>query len=210
METLSTEPIDATLTEKEAPRERASTRKRMDVDWQLVKRRFQSGEPVMQIANELGIPAQTAYARIRRSKWKKPDPQTVQRVIVPAAAKTVAQETKETVQREVQLMAPALAAEARRKLNDWFERVLSTTEILHRQISDASSKRLEVEEIKSLSSSLETVDRIARRTFGLDSPTGSASPVSVFSVASPAIACPIIDVDTLPEATPATPAASKL
>ena len=117
---------------------------------------------------------------------------------------------KETVQREVQLMAPALAAEARRKLNDWFERVLSTTEILHRQISDASSKRLEVEEIKSLSSSLETVDRIARRTFGLDSPTGSASPVSVFSVASPAIACPIIDVDTLPEATPATPAASKL
>lgn len=205
------QPIDAGRTEAEAQREtegkakgkgKGRTLKRMDVDWVLVKRRYLDGEPAMQIAAELGIPCQTVYSHIRRSKWPKPAPRAVAKEVAPVLQKTVAQETAEIVKQEVSAQAPAIAAEARRKLNDWFAKVLRVTDTLHRQIEDAAERRCEVEEIKSLSSSLETVDRIARRTFGLDSPAGST--VSVFSVAAPVVSCPVIDVEPIPEATPAS------
>jgi len=196
--------IDAGRTEAKEGREqrgkRGSTVKRMDVDWMLVKRRWMSGEPAMQIAADMQIPYQTVYSHIRRSKWPKPEPKRVQQAVAPIVQKTVAQETREAVQREVAQQAPAIAAETRRRLNEWFESVLRNAGMLQRQIEDASSRRCEVEELKTLSSSLETVDRIARRTFGLDAPAGS--PVSVFSVSAPTISCPVIDVETIPEATP--------
>jgi len=198
--------VDAAATEAKEEREqkgkRGSTVKRMDVDWMLVKRRWMSGEPAMQIAADMQIPYQTVYSHIRRSKWPKPEPKRVQQAVAPIVQKTVAQETREAVQREVAQQAPAIAAETRRRLNEWFESVLRNAGMLQRQIEDASSRRCEVEELKTLSSSLETVDRIARRTFGLDSPAGS--PVSVFSVSAPTISCPVIDVETIPEATPAS------
>ena len=198
--------VDAGRTEakdgKEPRGKRGRTAKRMDVDWVMVKRRYLDGEPAMQIAEELGIPCQTVYSHIRRSKWPKPVPRAIAKTVAPVLAKTVAQQTQDIVKQEVTSQAPAIAAEARKKLNDWFGKVLRVTDTLHRQIEDASERRCEVEEIKSLASSLETVDRIARRTFGLDSPSGS--PVSVFSVQSPAVLCPVIDVETIPEATPAS------
>jgi hypothetical protein len=209
----STEAIDTTATEAKEQREpkqerqkqegkRGRTAKRMDVDWVMVKRRYLDGEPAMQIAEELGIPCQTVYSHIRRSRWPKPEPRQIAKQVAPVMAKTVAQQTQEIVKQEVTSQAPAIAAEARKKLNDWFGKVLRVTDTLHRQIEDASERRCEVEEIKSLASSLEVVDRIARRTFGLDSPSGS--PVSVFSVSAPTISCPVIDVETIPEATPAS------
>ena len=198
--------IDATVTEakegKEPRGKRGRTAKRMDVDWVMVKRRYLDGEPAMQIAEELGIPCQTVYSHIRRSKWPKPAPRAIAKTVAPVLAKTVARQTQDIVKQEVTSQAPAIAAEARKKLNDWFGKVLRVTDTLHRQIEDASERRCEVEEIKSLASSLETVDRIARRTFGLDAPSGS--PVSVFSVAAPTITCPVIDVETIPETTPAS------
>jgi predicted transcriptional regulator len=201
--------VDASCTEAEQKQERQKqegkrgrTAKRMDVDWVMVKRRYLDGEPAMQIAEELGIPCQTVYSHIRRSRWPKPEPRAVAKQVAPVLAKTVAQQTHEIVKQEVTSQAPAIAAEARKKLNDWFGKVLRVTDTLHRQIEDASERRCEVEEIKSLASSLETVDRIARRTFGLDSPAGS--PVSVFSVSAPTISCPVIDVEAIPETAPAS------
>lgn len=206
METMeSKESVDATRTEAKEEGEtggkaKGRTLKRMDVDWALVKRRWMSGEPAMQIASDMQIPYQTVYSHIRRSKWPKPKPKEVQQAMVPVVQKTVAQETKEAVQREVMAQAPAIAAETRKRLNEWFEAVLRNAGMLQRQIEDASARRCEVEEVKSLASSLEVVDRVARRTFGLDSPAGSA--VSVFSVAAPVVSCPVIDVEPIPESTP--------
>lgn len=201
----STEPIDAGPTEAETQKEegkaKGRTVKRLDIDWPLVKRRFQAGESMLQLSKELNVPANTIYSHIRRHRWNRVERAQAARVIAPAVQKTVAQETEQIVKQEVSMQAPAIAAEARRRLNDWFAKVLKVTDTLHRQIEDAAERRCEVEEIKSLSSSLETVDRIARRTFGLDSPSGSS--VSVFSVAAPVVSCPVIDVEALPEASSA-------
>lgn len=201
----SKESVDTGPTEAAEQRERGRTKgrtvKRLDIDWPLVKRRFQAGESMLQLAKELNVPANTIYSHIRRHRWNRVERAQAAKVIAPAVQKTVAQETEQIVKQEVSMQAPAIAAEARRRLNEWFAKVLKVTDTLHRQIEDAAERRCEVEEIKSLSSSLETVDRIARRTFGLDSPAGST--VSVFSVSAPVVSCPVIDVEPLPEASSA-------
>lgn len=201
--------IDGSATEakqrEEKPRvkrQREPTRKPCTIDWGAIKRDWNVGLTAKEIAEKYGVGLSSVYSRAQKDKWpdretmiqSRPDPETpkavIQRAIEKAAEKTISQQM------------PAVNELMRQRLNEWFERILATSDKLQRQIESKAEGHLEVEEIKSLSSSAETIDRVARRTFGLDSP--GASTVSVFSVASPSINCPVIDVDALPLASPAS------
>jgi hypothetical protein len=202
----STEAIDTTATEakegKEPRGKREGKRAKGTIDWNPVKRDWNRGLAVAEIARIHNLETSTIYAQASRHKWTK------RQVVLKSKIETVdpreiAQKAVEKrIEKEIQAHAPAISNAIRERLNGWFEKVLLTSGKLQVQIDNMVEGRLEVEEIKSLSSSLETVDRIARRTFGLDSP--GQSTVSVFSVQSPAVLCPVIDVETIPATTPAS------
>jgi len=204
MESTSESSVDTPATEKEAPREKRQRKAKGSIDWAPVKRDWNRGLAVAEIARMHGIETSTIYAQACRHKWTKRPvvlKSKIQRVDPNEVAKKA---VEKQIQKEIDEKAPVIANAVKQRLNEWFEKVLRTSGKLQMHIENTVEGHCEVEEIKSLSSSLETVDRIARRTFGLDSPTGTSA-VSVFSVSSPAILCPIIDVDSLPEANPPTP-----
>jgi hypothetical protein len=181
---------------------REGKRAKGTIDWNPVKRDWNRGLSVAEIARIHNLETSTIYAQASRHKWTKRQV-VLKSKIETVDPKEIAQKAVEKrIEKEIQAHAPAITNAVRERLNGWFEKVLLTSGKLQVQIDNMVEGRLEAEEIKTLSSSLETVDRIARRTFGLDAPSGS--PVSVFSVSAPTITCPVIDVETIPEATPAS------
>jgi hypothetical protein len=198
--------IDAAATEaKEEKQEKGKRERRAkgSIDWGPIRKAWNGGLSVAEICERYNISDSTIYSQAKRYRWPR-------REIIPGgrnapieAPAIAAKATEKAIEQSVAQQIPAINAVVREKLSRWFEKVLATSDKLHAQVDALSDGRLEVEEIKSLASSLETIDRVSRRTFGLDSPSGS--PVSVFSVAAPTISCPVIDVETIPEATPSTP-----
>ena len=199
----STEPIDADPTgatgERETEGRARERREKGSIDWSPIKSDWNNGMSVAEIREKYGIGLSSIYSQAKRHRWTRRE--TIIRgkttPVNPTAVsgKAVERAIEATVSQQV----PAIQQAVREKLNGWFQKVLATADRLHKQVDEMSEGRLEVEEIKTLSSSLEVVDRIARRTFGLDSPAGSS--VSVFSVATPTVQCPIIDVEPMPEST---------
>lgn len=197
----SKESVDTGRTEAETQRETEGKAKgRRDkgsIDWAPIKRDWNNGIAVAEIREKYGIGLSSIYSQAKRHRWTRRETiirgKTVPVNPTAVAGKAVEKAIETTVSQQV----PAIQQAVREKLNAWFQKVLVTTDRLHKQVDEMSEGRLEVEEIKSLSSSLETVDRVARRTFGLDSPAGSA--VSVFSVSAPVVSCPVIDVEPIPE-----------
>lgn len=198
--------VDAAATEakegKEPRGEQRERRAKGSVDWAPIKRDWNNGVAVAEIREKYGIGLSSIYSQAKRHRWARRETIVKGRTVPVSAPAVAAKATEKAIEQAVSAHAPAINSIVREKLAAWFEKVLVTTDRLHKQVDAMSEGRLEVEEIKSLSSSLETVDRIARRTFGLDSPAGS--PVSVFSVSAPTISCPVIDVETIPETTPAS------
>lgn len=198
------QPIDAGPTEAEAQREEGKQpgrREKGSIDWGAIKKRWNNGESVGEISQATGVKEATVYSHAMRYRWPKRQMLYGGRKAEVKAPAMVEKAVEKAVEIGVTNQMPAINAAIREKLGQWFEKVLKTTDRLQSQIDSYADGRLEVEEIKSLSSSLETVDRIARRTFGLDSPSGSS--VSVFSVAAPVVSCPVIDVEPIPEASSA-------
>jgi transposase-like protein len=194
--------IDAAGTEAKEGKEPREKKAKGSIDWAPIRKAWSRGIPVAQIAKEHGVKEMTIYSQANRHRWPKREA-VLKGKIATVDPKELAQKAVErSIEKAVMEQAPAINNAIREKLNAWFQRVLTTSDKLQSHIDAMADGRLEAEEVKTLSSSLETVDRIARRTFGLDSPAGS--PVSVFSVQSPAISCPVIDVETIPEATPAS------
>lgn len=198
------QPIDATRTEAETQKEEGKQpgrREKGSIDWGPIKRDWNNGVAVAEIREKYGIGLSSIYSQAKRHRWTRRET-IIRGKTIPVNPTAVASKAVEkAIETTVSQQVPAIQQAVREKLNAWFQKVLVTTDRLHKQVDEMSEGRLEVEEIKSLSSSLETVDRIARRTFGLDSPSGSS--VSVFSVSAPVVSCPVIDVEPLPEATPA-------
>lgn len=202
----SKQAIDATRTEakeqREAERKTKGRREKGSIDWGPIRKDWNGGVSVAEISEKYGLSESTIYSQAQRHRWPKRDLLAKGRqapINAPAvAAKAVEKAIESTVAQQV----PAINAVVREKLAAWFEKVLATADRLHSQVDMMSGGRLEVEEIKSLASTLETIDRVSRRTFGLDSPAGSS--VSVFSVSAPVVSCPVIDVEPLPESTPAS------
>jgi hypothetical protein len=194
--------IDAPVTEAKEGKEPREKKAKGSIDWGAIKKRWNNGESVGEISQATGVKEATIYSHAMRYRWPKRQMLGGGRKTTIEAPALVEKAVEKAVETGVATQMPALNAAIREKLSAWFEKVLKTTDRLQSQIDSYADGRLEVEEIKTLSSSLETVDRIARRTFGLDSPSGS--PVSVFSVQSPAVLCPVIDVETIPESAPAS------
>lgn len=202
----STEPVDTGPTgakeEGETGGKAKGRREKGSIDWGPIKRDWNNGVAVAEIREKYGIGLSSIYSQAKRHRWTRRET-IIRGKTVPVNPTAVASKAVEkAIETTVSQQVPAIQQAVREKLNVWFQKVLVTTDRLHKQVDEMSEGRLEVEEIKSLSSSLETVDRIARRTFGLDSPAGST--VSVFSVSAPVVSCPVIDVEPIPEATPAS------
>lgn len=198
----STEPIDAAATEAKEGKEPREKKAKGSIDWAPIRKAWSRGLPVAQIAKEHGVKEMTIYSQANRHRWPKREA-VLKGKIATVDPKELAQKAVEkSIEKAVMEQAPAINNAIKEKLNAWFQRVLTTSDKLQSHIDAMADGRLEAEEVKTLSSSLETVDRIARRTFGLDSPAGS--PVSVFSVSAPTISCPVIDVEAIPETAPAS------
>ena len=192
--------VDTAATEAKEGKEPREKKAKGSIDWAPIRKAWSRGLPVAQIAKEHGVKEMTIYSQANRHRWPKREA-VLKGKIATVDPKELAQKAVErSIEKAVIEQAPAINNAIREKLNAWFQRVLTTSDKLQSHIDAMADGRLEAEEVKTLSSSLETVDRIARRTFGLDSP--GQSPVSVFSVQSPAVLCPVIDVETIPEATP--------
>ena len=200
------QPIDAGRTEATEQRETEGKakgrREKGSIDWGPIRKDWNGGVSVAEISEKYGLSQSTVYSQAQRHRWPRREILAKGRS-APINAEAVASKAVEkAIETTVAQQVPAINAVVRQKLSKWFEKVLATADRLHSQVDMMSGGRLEVEEIKSLASTLETIDRVSRRTFGLDSPSGS--PVSVFSVAAPVVSCPVIDVEPIPEATPAS------
>jgi hypothetical protein len=194
--------IDASCTEAKEGKEPREKKAKGTIDWAPIRKAWSRGLPVAQIAKEHGVKEMTIYSQANRHRWPKREA-VLKGKIATVDPKELAQKAVEkSIEKAVMEQAPAINNAIKEKLNAWFQRVLTTSDKLQSHIDAMADGRLEAEEVKTLSSSLEVVDRIARRTFGLDGPAGS--PVSVFSVSAPTITCPVIDVETVPETTSAS------
>jgi hypothetical protein len=176
--------IDADLTEAKAPRKNPPRR---EMPWGRIQREWEAGGSPSAIAHRHGTTYSNLWKRAKKYGWqRKPDA-----AIEPAGSRQSlpAQQSPEN----------SIRGAVRERLGRHFTRVLDEVEILQRGIGEHSSRRLEVEEIKSLAQSLDLVDRIARRTFGLDGPSGG-SPGSLLATVAPAVLCPVVEVESAPPA----------
>lgn len=151
-------------------------------DWKRIRQEWQAGASPTVLAFRHGITYSSVYKRSVKEGWQRKEPETASQAVIQSQASPVQSAVKE-------------------RLGRHFIGVLDQVETLQQAIREHSSRRLEVEEIKSLSNSLDTVDRIARRTFGLDSP-GGGSPGSLLATVAPAVLCPVVDVDPVPAPLP--------
>ena len=187
------QPIDADPTATESPIEQESQKV---ADWKTARAEWIAGISVEEIAKRHGVTVPAVYSRCRRERWpkrpKKPTPPILPEKLFKAEVETA-------VKTAVAVQSPAIHAAVKERLGAHLAAVLGTVETLHRSLDYAAGGRLEVEELKSLSSTLDNLDRVARRTFGLDGPSGG-SPGSLLATVAPAVLCPVIEAEVAPVA----------
>lgn len=181
---MGNQPLDADPTEAKA---RKRYPKPGTVQWGRIRKEWEAGASPATLAYRHGITYDAVYKRSKREGWEKREPASQQ------------------VSQQVSPPAPIQNA-VKERLGRHFQQVLQQVETLQRGIDEHSSRRLEVEELKTLSTTLDNLDRIARRTFGLDGPGGSA-PGSLLATVAPAVLCPVVDVEPVPPSVAALPAA---
>jgi len=174
------QPVDAASTATKAPKkERKQYPKNGSIQWGRIKKEWEAGASPTTLAYRHGITYDAVYKRIKREGWERREPAAVQEVSQP--------------------VNQPIAMAVKERLGRHFQQVLNQVETLQRGIDEHSSRRLEVEELKTLSTTLDNLDRIARRTFGLDGP-GGGSPGSLLATVAPAVLCPIIEAEVAPVA----------
>lgn len=179
---MGKQPIDADPTVTKPKRKLQRT----DTPWGRIKREWEAGTSTTTLSLRYGLTYDTVWRRSKREGWIRREEENT--------PKPASQQASQPVQSAV-----------KERLGRHFVGVLDQVETLQQAIREHSSRRLEVEEIKSLSNSLDTVDRIARRTFGLDGP-GGGSPGSLLATVAPAVLCPVIDAEPVPaQVLPAEP-----
>lgn len=215
----SKESIDTGRTEAEAQKEEGKAKGRgeraayNEANWKRIKREWCEGYSVREIARAHGISEGAVYAKASRHKW----PKRTQMLSEGKALAKLPEEPKEAAPRvnqkdakEAASMAiamaaesqvPALQAKVRERIEAWFNVVSLNANRLQEHITDKAMGNLEVEEIKSLSSSLASLHGTMRQVFGIDTPEGSR--VAAYITSAPVVSCPVIDVEAIPETTPA-------
>lgn len=220
------EPIDATGTEKEEARGQEGEAKgkrprapRNGADWRRIRQEWVQGYAIKEIAKAHGLSEGAIYSRASRLKWPKraaliPEgralakiPDEPRKPVVEIPEKSVKEAAESAIAQAVQAQGMAIQAKVRERIEAWFGTVSTNANRLQEHITEKTVGNLEVEEIKSLSSSLASLHGTMRQVFGIDGPEGSR--VAALITSTPAIACPVIDVESLPEAAPAsTPTSS--
>ena len=168
------------------------------INWSRIKQRWINGDSVTDIATEQNIKRATIYSHADRFDWPKRGAAHPAGPAFNAVNPVTAKALEQNAMLQVAVAAPIVTEEAKQHLRKWFDGIVATATTLHRAIDSAAERKLEVEEIKSLAISLNTVDQVARRTFGLDQP--GASNGSVWLSSTVARQCPVIDVEALPVA----------
>jgi hypothetical protein len=184
------QPIDGEPTEAKAQRYRL---RNDGANWSKIRRQWSQGESPTLIARQHGVAVSSVYKHANKENWpqrpggvprKKPDSEAIEGNCVA------------TIEPEKPLRS-AISLAVKERLSHHFSTVLSTVSILQRGVDEHANRRLEVEELKTLANTLDTVDKVARRTFGLDSP-GSGSPGSLLATVAPAVLCPVLDAEPVP------------
>jgi len=204
--TIADVPIDADSTATQRQRKKskpAPTRgdwsNRPRTNWPEAYSLWVAGEPIARIVEATGISESSLRTKASRANWPQRQLFNAQRVAAKEIPKIIERHMEATVKEEVAKAAVGIPRVLQEKIAEHFDRVLKTVKALHGQINDNASKRCEVEEIKSLSSSLDTLDRISRRTFGLDSTDGTKA-ASLVASSVTRVDCPIVEADVVSEA----------
>lgn len=181
-------------------------------DWADIRNAWIAGDSVEDICTQFGTTRNSVYSRSRSDDW----PERVGQPVKPLAAMTkdrqeklahtqVRQAAKSVVLSEIRNLGQEVPAIIKEQIKEHFAATLHTTRQIHRKVDAKVDEADEVEDLRSLSSTLETIDRVARRTFGLDSPDGrnlGALVSCATSVSCPALGGSVIDVVPEPVTSP--------
>jgi hypothetical protein len=144
----------------EAVVERPKTRRKSGPtkpDWPAIKMLFVTGKTHAELADATGIKIGTIFSRSSREEWDK-DRKRVQEIASQSAEK-----------------AQVLLASMPERALNWRERVVA--------VADKSMRVLETEqpatlkEVTGLTAALDHVDKVARRSYGLDDEAGKGNTI---------------------------------
>ena len=171
-------------------------------NWIAIKRCWTAGEPVLDIASRFDLPPSSIYVQASRAKWpKRRDIQAAPVINLGPNLTSIARITEAALPQIIAQQHSAISAEVKARIRLWFDKTLTAADGLHAQVTSKIQGRLDVEEVKSLASSLEVIDRVARRTFGLDSPGSQGAGVAGLALVSqPWSGSAVIDVTPEPAA----------
>lgn len=208
--------IDTGRTEAETQKEEGKQKPRAPrngADWRRIRQEWVQGYAIKEIAKAHGLSEGAIYSRASRLQWPKraaliPEgralakiPEAPKKAVVEVPDKAVKEATEAAIAQAVNAQGMALQAKVRERIEGWFNVVSSNANRLQEHITEKTAGNLEVEEIKSLSSSLASLHGTMRQVFGIDTPEGSR--VAAYITSAPVVSCPVIDVEPIPESTPA-------
>lgn len=141
----------------------------VDADWTGIRQDYcQNALSVKELAVKYGVNPHTIYKRSVREQW--PIPKRVVKDRINRIAKlSVSQKVRETMQK----VTPALE----QAVKEWQERTIGLAGVAREKVAEKLSGELEAEELKTVASTLDVVDRVGRRSLGLDKETSGSSPV---------------------------------
>ncbi len=179
-------------------------------DWPEIQKAWLTGESTEEIAIRFGTTPESIRSKAYQQRWPPkpsdtPEPlHTMNAQRQASIAHTrVKEAAKSAVISEVRRLGPSIPAILKAEMASYLRSALDTTHALHRKV-DAKIEGIEdIEEIQRLASTFETVDRIARRTFGFDGPNGQHVTSNANCIAEPWSGSAVIDVTPEPAQLPA-------
>lgn len=174
-----------------------STKSHPAEQWKRAEEMWAAGESVPAIAQATGIAEPSIYARASRYKWVTRKTLNTKSIIPKAVPAVVERHVEMAVANHVGKTLPTILPQViHEKVQQHLSRTLQTVAKLQDRIDEHLTNVTEVEETKSLSSTLDMLDKIARRTYGLDQPGGAAASLGLLSRTAAPV-CPIIEAEVI-------------
>jgi len=141
------------------------------VNWDAIKEdytvKFLS---VKEIEEKYGVKPMHLYQVSRRKGWQR-----VAGPVGQAARKAAKAVIDQAINRQIAHVRPAVE----QAVKEWQDRTLSLAETARAKVGQHLSSELDVEELKTSVATLDTVDKVGRRTLGLDREAGDAGSARV-------------------------------
>jgi gas vesicle protein len=170
----------------------------LPVNWQAIKEDYcHKGLSAKDTAKKYGIRTDNIYQRAHREVWPSPKKQVLQRV-EKLAKVAVQQKVKSTLAK----VEPAIE----RAVQEWQERTLQHAGRAVMEAAEWLGKGLPPEDLKTVVNTLDTADRVGRRSLGLDKETTGTPGNAVLNVrlellglsGSPLGTGPVVDITEEP------------